>query len=135
MKYRSALTGLLLLLGFGASTGYAQFAQNLRLVGQANDFPNVGYNDIWGYVDSSGLEYAIMGTKNSTLVYSLENPAQPRLRANIPGVVSTWRDMKSWKNFVYVIADRGSDGILKIDMSGAPGTITHEFLQPATRIN
>jgi choice-of-anchor B domain-containing protein len=135
MKYRSALTGLLLLLGFGASTGYAQFAQNLRLVGQANDFPNVGYNDIWGYVDSSGLEYAIMGTKNSTLVYSLENPAQPRLRANIPGVVSTWRDMKSWKNFVYVIADRGADGILKIDMSGAPGTITHEFLQPATRIN
>jgi len=133
MKNLHALIGLLLLSGLSIPLK-AQFAQNIRLLGQANDFPSVGYNDIWGYVDSTGVEYAVIGTKNSTLVYSLENPAQPRLRANIPGVVSTWRDMKSWGKYIYVIADRGADGILKIDMSGAPGTITHQFLQVEVKL-
>lgn len=135
MTRNAALAWLSLCLIFAVLPVQAQVIQNMTLLGQANDFPEVGYNDIWGYADKTDLEYAIIGTRNSTLIYSLENPASPRLRANIPGTVSTWRDMKSWKQFVYVIADRGADGIVKIDMSAAPDTITHEFLSPQTLIN
>lgn len=125
---------LLSILSFAPSLK-AQYTQNIHLLGQANDFPSVGYNDVWGFTDSTGLEYAIIGTRTSTLIYSLEDPSNPVLRANIPGATSTWRDMKSWKNYVYVIADRGADGILKIDMKEAPETITHTFTNPETLIN
>lgn len=86
-----------------------------------------GCNDIWGYVDSSGTEYALVGTREATAVLSLEDPANPVERAYIPGATSTWRDIKTWKNYAYVIADVGNDGLLIINMEGAPDNITHNF--------
>ena len=91
---------------------------------------DVGENasDIWGYVDSSGTEYAIIGTHNFTKIYSLTDPSQPALVGEIPGVKSVWRDIKSFGDKVYVVADQGKDGLLQIDMSSAPDTISHKFI-------
>lgn len=92
---------------------------------------NVNYpedaSDIWGYVDSEGREYAIMGLRSSTVILSLEDAAHPVELANIPGARSIWRDIKSYGDFVYAVADQGEDGLLIIDMSEAPVKITWEF--------
>lgn len=104
---------------------------NIELLANVNQYPNSGYNDVWGYVDSSGIEYAILGVRSGTAVYSLENPKAPVRRAFIPGATSIWRDMKSYAGFVYAVADQGSDGILIIDMRKAPQSITHQFYKPA----
>jgi len=87
-------------------------------------------NDCWGYVDGSGLEYAIVGSRTKTHIYSLEDPANPIERAVIEGSVSTWRDIKTFGSFIYVIADSGVDGLLIIDMSAAPETINFDFWRP-----
>jgi len=115
-------------------TGYgvAQKNFNLELVSntpldQATDGNG---NDIWGYVDSSGVEYAIMGTNMTTRIWSLEDPANPIPRATIPGANSIWRDIKTFEDHIYVTTDRGTDGLLIIDMSMAPDTITHTFWKP-----
>ncbi len=87
-------------------------------------------NDIWGYVAPDGTEYAIVGTTEGTLVYSLEDPANPIERIFIEGSTSTWRDMKQWGEYAYVTTDSGTDGLLVIDMSGAPENIEFVFRKP-----
>ena len=102
--------------------------QNVELVSQFN--PDVKCNDIWAYTDQAGTEYAVLGTFVSTKIISLADPNNPIEIANIPGAMSTWRDMKSFGNFIYVVADQGSDGLLVIDMSQAPNEVTHSFYKP-----
>ncbi len=105
----------------------AQQHSNLQLLANKNDFPESLYNDIWGYTDSKGREYAVLGVRTGTALYSLENPQDPKLIKFIPGASSIWRDMKSYGNYIYALADRGEDGILAINMEKAPEEVTFQF--------
>lgn len=87
-------------------------------------------NDIWGYVDGTGLEYAVMGSRNNTFIWSLEDPANPIQRAVIPGGESTWRDIKAWDEHLYVTNDQAPDGLLVINMTMAPDSITFNYITP-----
>ncbi len=88
---------------------------NLELV--ANVPTASSANDIWGFVDQNGIEYAIVGTVDNTLVFSLADPSAPELLLTIDGTNTTWRDMKSWGNYVYSVTDNTSDGLTILDMS------------------
>ncbi len=92
-------------------------------------------NDVWGYVDSMGVEYAIMGTENTTKIWSLEDPSNPIERASIQGPSGIWRDIKSFEDHLYVTSDQGNRGLLIIDMSEAPENITWEYWKPTLEIN
>ncbi len=50
-------------------------------------------NDVWGYTDSTGIEYALVGVKNGTSIVSLADPASPVEVAFSPGANSIWRDI------------------------------------------
>jgi len=92
-------------------------------------------NDCWGYVDSDGTEYAIIGSTLATYIYSLEDPSNPILRSRIPGVTSTWRDIKDHNEYLYVTADRGTAGVLVINMEDAPTNITSSFFTPTITVD
>lgn len=109
---------------------FSQTNKNLDLIVRVDDYPEEGYSDVWGYVDENGTEYAIIGTHSATVIYSLEDPANPIERAYIPGADSPWRDFKTFENYIYAVADRGRDGLLIINMENAPNEITHSFWQP-----
>ncbi len=130
---------LLLFLGFmlGGLTAQQQPDFNLALVGQGQvTFPDdiqsqfQSYNDIWGWVSPDGTEYAIMGHGDGTSIFSLADPSNPVLVATVPGALSVWRDIKSYGEFVYVVADQGEDGLLIIDMREAPDNISWRFHKP-----
>jgi len=87
-------------------------------------------NDCWGYVDGGGTEYALVGGRANSYVYSLEDPANPNLRYTVPGSNSVWRDFKSNGDYVYVTTDSGTDGLLIINMTNAPEQIEHVFWRP-----
>ncbi len=116
----------IVLFALGSISGYSQ--QNMTLL--ANDTINDSANDIWGWADDNGIEYAIMGAINSVRIYSLEDPQNPNELANIAGDRSTWRDIKTHENFAYVIADRGNDGVLIIDMSTIEDSLEYEYFNP-----
>jgi len=111
-----------------AINGYGQENFNLELV--ANVSIGEPGNDVWGYVDSTGIEYAIMGTRSRTKIWSLEDPANPIERASISGPQGVWRDIKSFEDHIYVTSDQGSNGLLIIDMSEAPEIITSSYWAP-----
>ena len=76
-------------------------------------------SDIWGWVDSLGNEYAIVGTNQGTSIFSLVNPSQPVEVFFEQGMHSIWRDIKTFGNYAYVTTE-ASNGLLIIDMSTLP---------------
>ncbi len=113
----------------------AQENFNLEMVSNVEFDENT--NDIWGYVDAEGTEYAVVGTFTATRIYSLEDPANPIERAVITGVNSIWRDIKSYKDHLYVVTDdfnsglgQIGEGMTIIDMSMAPESISFSRWQP-----
>lgn len=98
---------------------------NLTLV--SNVVYDEGCNDIWGYVDQNGIEYAVLGTRTATAILKLEDPANPEQVYRVDGSQSTWRDMKSWGTHVYSVCDDCPDGLVIIDMTD-PTNIQHKIM-------
>lgn len=89
-------------------------------------FNEDGY-DCWGFVDDHGNEYAIMGTRTTTRIFLLKDPKNPQAFYTVPGASSFWQEIKYFNKHLYVTADQGKDGLLVIDVSGAPDNFSHIF--------
>ena len=118
--------------------GFAQSQQpnfNMELLANVDEYSQNLYSAIWGHVDGQGREYAILGTRIGTAIYSLVDPTKPKKVAFIGGTPSIWREMKSWKDYVYVTIDSAPDGLLIINMKEAPEKITWNYLKPQAPID
>ncbi|MCH2045019.1 MAG: choice-of-anchor B family protein, partial [Saprospiraceae bacterium] len=87
-------------------------------------------SDIWGYVHPDGTEYALVGTYEGVSIVSLANPSDPQEVAFIDGHPSIWRDLKTWQNYMYVVADEGEDGLLVADLSYLPDSVPYHYTIP-----
>jgi len=108
---------------FLALYGTAQENINIELVGQYETVSSA--NDIWGYVDKNGVEYAVMGTRDDTNIFSLADPTAPELLYTVTGSNTAWRDMKSYGDYIYSVTDGTEDGLTIIDMSDLENGISH----------
>ena len=123
---------LFVLLIFFAKTTFTQENFNLELLANVQ-FGEDG-NDCWGFVDDQGTEYAVMGTRTATRIFSLEDPSNPIPRYTVFGSASVWRDIKYYNKHLYATTDQGRDGLLIIDVSGAPDTFSHFFWKPFVQL-
>ncbi len=82
---------------------------NMTLLGQKDEYGG-RYSDIWGYVDSAGNEYAILGHQDGTVFYDLADPANPQQVGYIPGPNSNWRDIKTYAEHAYIVTEGGGTG-------------------------
>ena len=82
-----------------------------------------GLNDIWGWTDpETGREYALVGRFNGTSFVDVTNPSAPVFVGQLPMTegsrANVWRDMKVYKDHVYVVADNaGNHGMQVFDLS------------------
>ena len=106
---------------------FSQSSSNISLIGSL-DYPGTEGNDVWGYVDSNGTEYALVGMQNGFSVVNLSDPFNPVESFFISGAQSTWRDIKVWDHYAYVTTDDGSDGLLIVDLNDMTGG-TYTFSQ------
>jgi len=111
---------LFLILGVQAQSQNAPV--NVTLMGH---LPGLGQlNDCWGWWDAAGNEYAIVGKRDSgTVIVDITDAQNPSVVAEVPGVPSVWRDIKSFGDYVYVVNDNSGAqgrGLLIIDMSNLP---------------
>ena len=100
----------------------AQSPFNIELLGSLNPYPSAGYSNIWGYVDPSGNEYALLGVRTGTSIISLADPSDPVECAFIPAPQSTWRELKVHSHYAYVATDGTGNGLQIIDLSQLPDT-------------
>lgn len=76
-------------------------------------------NDVWGYTDEFGNEYAIVGTSKGTSIVNITNGAQPQEVFWLAGTESIWRDPCVFGDYAYVTTE-AEDGLLIIDLSPLP---------------
>ena len=84
-------------------------------------------NDIWGYTNADGEQFAITGQTDGASIVHVTDPTQPEVLCFIPAQVSTltvWRDIKLAKNndgvmFAFIVADRGGQGLQWVPLDNA----------------
>ena len=129
-----------ILIGLG-SVLTAQVSENMALWAQWDDnllpvSSGLTYNDIWGYVDGNGNEYAILGSLQKVHFINVSNPASPiEVSTVTPGSSSIWRDFKTYGTYAYGVADQGSEGLLVMNLSNLPGSVslTNQLTSQFTR--
>jgi len=123
-------TSLLVLLSVCLAWNHPVNAQNASLVGQLT-YPQQ-LNDIWGWADAAGHEYALVGVRNGlSIVDVTTDPTSPTELFFVEGPASTWRDMKTFGDYVYCVHDNvdagapGAPGIglLIVNMASLPASI------------
>lgn len=107
-------------------TGLLAAQSNVTFLSNFNPYPSAGYNDIWGYVDGSGNEYALLGVQTGTSIINVTVPTNPVQVAFIPGPNSIWRDIKVHSTFAYIVTEGTSTGrgLQIVDLSQLPATAT-----------
>lgn len=113
---------LYLAMALSMSLSISAQLNNLNMV-QLGHLPYTNnLNDVWGYTDTSGIEYALVGVTNGTSIVSLADAANPTEVAFTSGANSIWRDIKVWSHYAYV-SNETSGGIKIIDLQYLPDSI------------
>lgn len=86
---------------------------------------------IWGYTDSKGIEYALLGTELGLRVFSLEDPHNPLVLKFIPAEPSIWREIKTYGQFAYITTE-AKDGLMVVDLSSPKDSIPYRFIRHYT---
>lgn len=113
------------LFSFISSFVFSQL--NMSFVGRVNyaQLHGTMLNSVWGYVDETGIEYAVVGTRKGVSVVSLADPANPVEVYWYEGTESIWREVRVVGDYAYVTTEAES-GLLIIDLSPLPaGNITN----------
>ncbi len=104
----------------------SQTSLNMTLEGTWDD-PANSYNDCWGYTDKEGNEYAIIGSKTKIHFLDISTASAPVYLqgfsgsySGIAGANSTWRDIKTYENYAYAVADVGNEGLMIFDLTDLP---------------
>ena len=132
MKKYCFLFFTLISFNFFSQTYSSQNINLLALINPNNGSVGVGgdnrrYSGCWGwYQQSTNKEYAIVGTSNGTYFIDVTIPTTPSVCAFVPGKPNcTWREMKTYQNFCYIVSDDSSPNTFQIvDMSLLPSTVT-----------
>ncbi len=105
------------------SSSMGQGSPSLQLLAHVNDYASARYNDCWGYTDPGGREYAFLGVRNGTSILDITDVPAVREVAFIPGPTSTWKDIKTYRTYAYVVTE-SSGGMQILDLSQLPDTVT-----------
>ncbi len=108
----------------------AQDSLNLHVVARWYD-PNLSFNqwgyaytDVWGYT-ANGREYAFLGSIQGVYIIDITDSAQIQLVDFVPGPYSTHRDMKTYRNYLYIVTDGFNNYPLQIvDLSPLPDSVS-----------
>ncbi len=102
--------------------GFSQIQAQYRIELVSQLSYEVDLNDIWAYVAPDGTEYALVGTTEGVSIVDLSEPLEPEEVAFIPGASSSWRDMKTYREFAY-ISNETANGINILDLSDLPNAV------------
>ena len=112
--------------GSGVVEGFAcQDVDLLSFVslGDLGGGKGISMNDVWGWTDpESGREFALAGRTNGTSFIEVTDPENPMYLGDLPmtegAQAASWRDMKVFQHYVYVVADgSGQHGMQVFDLN------------------
>jgi len=69
----------------------------------------------YGYTTADGRRFALTGLNDGTSIVEVTDPRNPRRVAHIPGASSSWREIRTYREYVYVTTEART-GLDVIDM-------------------
>ena len=83
------------------------------------------YNDCWGYTDSLGNEYAILGSSWGTHFIDITDPTNPVQIDSFIGRNSNvvWRDFKTYNHYAYGVSDNSPASLQIFDLQYLPDSV------------
>ncbi|MGQ0829233.1 MAG: choice-of-anchor B family protein [Bacteroidota bacterium] len=112
------LTGSFLLLIFSL---FLHAQKNLTLRSNLK-YTNKTLAGIWGHVDASGNEYALVAASNGLSIVDVTNPATPVEKFFVSSPYSVWHEVRTCGNYAYMCTE-GGGGITIVDLSNLPASI------------
>jgi len=95
---------------------------------------SVKTNSLWGWTDPlTGHEWVLLGLNNGTAFIDISNPEAPYYAGRLPthsGTSNTWRDMRVYQNYAYIVSEQVGHGMQIFDLTqlrsaiGAPDVYT-----------
>ncbi len=109
-----------LLSGFDLDGENATASNTFRMVlrSSLDPRPSDNYSNIWGWND--GATYlAIVGSTGGTTFVDVTNPDEPVVVGFIAGPSSSWREIKSYRNWAYIVTEGSGtgEGLQIVDLS------------------
>ncbi|MCH8903156.1 MAG: choice-of-anchor B family protein [Bacteroidetes bacterium] len=113
----------ILIICFGLSS-QAQTSLNVSLFGQLDPEP-IHYAGCWGYTDSSGAEYALIGAYTGTSIIAIDDSLNIYEVDFVTGPSNNWREMTVINDFAYVVSEGSGtgSGMQVIDLSYLPDSV------------
>jgi len=104
--------------------------ENMELQSNWNE-SNYHYNDVWGYVDNEGNEYAIIGSEDKVHFLNVSNPSAPQqIDAFELGSITSWRDIKTFGHYAYAVSEGLSkEGLVIFDLCAINEGIINKVYQ------
>jgi choice-of-anchor B domain-containing protein len=104
-------------------------AQNVNNVFRSKmTFPGQTLANVWGYA-AGGKEYALLGAAKGLIIVDITNPDQPKQIVQIPGPNNLWKEIKTYKNFAYIVSEGGM-GVQIVNLSNLPSpNLASKFYQ------
>ena len=108
------------------STGFSYSQFDLNMVLHDSLGYSTGINDVVGWVDESGNEYALVGVRNGVSIVNVDvNPIEEVVF--VPGVNNGWRDINTFGHYAYVVSE-ARVGLVIIDLQFLPDSVkTYEW--------
>jgi choice-of-anchor B domain-containing protein len=103
----------------------AQLAnQNMVLLGNVNQHSSTQlYSALWGYKAPDGREYAILGCGTGTAFIDITDSTNIHEVAYKTGPTSSWREMKTYSHYAYVVSEASNSGVQIFDLQYLPDSV------------
>ena len=95
---------------------------NLKQIGHLSYAP-ITLAGCWHHVDSTGREWALVGTSTGLSLVDLHDPTQPVERFTVPSLTNNWREVKTWGGYAYFGSEAAGSGINIVDLRHLPDSI------------
>ncbi|MBK7965857.1 MAG: choice-of-anchor B family protein [Bacteroidetes bacterium] len=123
---RKLLLAVLLITAF-VSSGKAQSNFNVQFRSHLPYGAAVELSNIWGYVDSLGNEYALVGAQNGLSIVDVTNPTNPIVKFTVAGTNSFWREVQVHGKYAYVTTEGCCLGLQIINLSNLPASVSSKY--------
>lgn len=117
---------LLILLATPALAQENAGSKNMTLFGWLNPVDTLGlHSAIWGYAAPDGREYGFLGSEIGTHIIDVSQ-SPIRQVAYIWGPSNRWREMKTYRNYLYIVSESKEEGggLQIVDLSALPASAT-----------
>lgn len=114
---------LILIIFISTIKIYAQLPnQNTYLLANLDNYNR--YSALWGYVSPEGREYAILGCDTGTSFVDITDSTSIHEVDFVSGVLSTYREMKTYSHYAYVVSEGTNSKLQIIDLQYLPDSVS-----------